>query len=374
MRRFFSWLLTVQGHNDDARRRGYISALISLGMIVTVIGLLPLSARPFASPITLPILSTALLGFLITFLLARNGYGQASALIIIGLILCAILGVTLFDRTVSLSLFFLSLSVLIASLTLPPRYIWLVLIANLISLGVVLSSLPRAIWQDNATVNIAITGAIFLGIITVIAYLGAAGMRGAMDKLQEAYLRIAASTAALEQNNISLEAEVAERTTALQMALAEVQARVAEQARLLEENEQQRLFIREMSVPVIPVSDAVAVVPLIGELDSARLEQFHRQALQAIEQTGIHYLVLDITGVVIVDTFVAQGFMAVVQSAQLLGTQVLLVGIRPEVAQTMVQLGVQLEGVRTFNTLQIALSHVNLSASAKARKLPSLTR
>jgi anti-anti-sigma regulatory factor len=74
-------------------------------------------------------------------------------------------------------------------------------------------------------------------------------------------------------------------------------------------------------------------MPLVGELDDARLRLIQEQALHALEHSSACYLVLDITGVPIIDSQVAQGLLAVVQAGRLLGAEVMLVGIRPEVAQ-----------------------------------------
>ena len=97
-------------------------------------------------------------------------------------------------------------------------------------------------------------------------------------------------------------------------------------------------------------------MPLVGALDTARLRLLQDQALRAIERVRTRTLILDITGVPLVDSQVAQGLMAVVQAARLLGAEVLLVGIRPEVAQAIVGLGVSLPGLRTYTALQSALS------------------
>jgi rsbT co-antagonist protein RsbR len=99
----------------------------------------------------------------------------------------------------------------------------------------------------------------------------------------------------------------------------------------------QRVTIREMSVPVILVSTTTMVMPLIGTLDTARLADLQTQAIRSIERTGTRYLVLDITGVPIVDSQVAKGFLEVVQAARLLGSEAILVGIRLKVAQTRVR-------------------------------------
>jgi rsbT co-antagonist protein RsbR len=163
-----------------------------------------------------------------------------------------------------------------------------------------------------------------------------------------------------ELNSIraSLEQMVAERTSALQTALNEVQARAEEQARLLEEIENQRTTIKELSVPVIPISATTLVMPLVGALDSTRLQQLQEQSLQALERTSARTLVFDITGVPIVDTQVAQGLLMTVRAARLLGAEVALVGVRPEVAQSIVGLGLELRDVSTFSDLQSALERM----------------
>jgi anti-anti-sigma regulatory factor len=153
----------------------------------------------------------------------------------------------------------------------------------------------------------------------------------------------------------SLEQTVNERTMDLQKALADVQQRAEEQARLLEENEHQRTTIKDLAVPVIPISATTLVMPLVGALDSTRLRQLQEQSLQALERTSASKLVIDITGVPVVDTQVAQGLLMTVRAARLLGAHVTLVGIRPEVAQAIVGLGLDLSDVSTFSNLQSAL-------------------
>ena len=142
----------------------------------------------------------------------------------------------------------------------------------------------------------------------------------------------------------------------MQQALRDLEQRAAEQARLLAENEQQRQVIRELSVPVLPVRATTLVMPLIGALDTARLADMQRQALTQLEHTGARELLIDVTGVPVIDTQVAKGVIQLVEAARLMGAHVTLVGIRPEVAQTLVTLGIDLRGIRTFSTLQAALN------------------
>ena len=165
--------------------------------------------------------------------------------------------------------------------------------------------------------------------------------------------------ARLQQTLQGLEERVAERTAALQTALADLKTRTAAQTQLLAALEQERATVRELSVPVIPISAATLIMPLVGSLDTSRLNQLQTQALGALERSSAQTIVLDITGVPVVDTQVAQGLLQVVAAARLLGAQAVLVGIRPEVAQALVGLGVDMRAIRTFGDLQSALAELD---------------
>ena len=359
MRQRIAWLLAVRSQDEDEQRRGSMVVVIALGLIVTSVLLFPLtlqSTSPISGRIVLGASSLIELG---VFFLARSGRVTLGAFTLILVIMVGTVGPMVTNHTVSFSIFYLALSLLIASLTLRPRQIWLVLLGNLLVVAVFVSTLPPAVWADQTSKAMLVGGVIFLGIVGLISFLGASGMARVLRTVRQAQTQLEASAASLAQSNADLEQRIAERTAALQTALLEVQTQAEDQARLLAENEQQRTTIREMSVPVIPVSDTTMIVPLVGALDSGRLAQLCTQVLQAIERTITRYLILDITGVVIVDSQVAQGIILVMEAARLLGTEVILVGIRPEVAQAIVQLGLHLAGVRTFSTLQTALSSIN---------------
>jgi rsbT co-antagonist protein RsbR len=211
-----------------------------------------------------------------------------------------------------------------------------------------LDPLPESLMRVISPVGLALTLGVTLGLLWQFH-----------RRLLENMASLQAAHAGLSAANAGLESQVAERTGALSQALADVEARAAEQARLLQENEQQRSTIYELSVPVLPVSASTYVMPLVGALDSARLGQIQERALHTIAESSARRLVLDVTGVPVVDTQVAQGLIQIVQAAQLLGAQVWLVGIRPEVAQAMVGLGLTLGGIQTFGNLQSALSASN---------------
>lgn len=190
---------------------------------------------------------------------------------------------------------------------------------------------------------------------TLIITIAAVFFRIFGNVLAEALTRALAREHELDELRRGLEQTVGAQTAELRAALSEVEARVAAQAKLLAENSEQREVIREMSVPVLPVSDTTLVMPLIGALDSHRLQEAQEQALSHVGRTRARRLILDITGVPVVDTQVAQGLVHLVQSLRLLGAEAVLVGIRPEVAQTIVGLGLSLETIQTASDIQSVL-------------------
>jgi PAS domain S-box-containing protein len=115
-------------------------------------------------------------------------------------------------------------------------------------------------------------------------------------------------------------------------------------------------LLAELSTPLIPLTQAVVVMPLIGSIDSRRAQQVLDTLLHGITERHARIAILDITGVPIVDTHVAGALIRAAQAAQLLGAQVVLTGIRPEVAQTLVGMGTELRGIVTRSDLQSGIA------------------
>ena len=118
--------------------------------------------------------------------------------------------------------------------------------------------------------------------------------------------------------------------------------------------QQQELL--ELSTPVVKIWDGVVAVPLIGTLDSARTQVVMENLLERIVQTGASVAIIDITGVPTVDTLVAQHLIKTVAAARLMGAECIISGIRPQIAQTIVHLGVVLENVTTKASLADAIA------------------
>lgn len=115
--------------------------------------------------------------------------------------------------------------------------------------------------------------------------------------------------------------------------------------------------ILELSTPVVKIWDQILTLPLIGTLDSARTQVVMENLLQEIVSTSSSVAIIDITGVPVVDTLVAQHLIKTVAAARLMGADCIISGIRPQIAQTMVHLGVVFGDIVTKATLADALRH-----------------
>jgi rsbT co-antagonist protein RsbR len=118
----------------------------------------------------------------------------------------------------------------------------------------------------------------------------------------------------------------------------------------------QELILNELSTPLLTISDKVLVMPLIGAIDSGRAKLVIETLLNGVSQRRASAVILDITGVSVVDTQVANALLQAAQSLRLLGARVILTGIRPEVAQTLVGLGVDMSKIITRSSLQSGIA------------------
>ncbi|HLM74095.1 MAG TPA: STAS domain-containing protein [Polyangiaceae bacterium] len=119
----------------------------------------------------------------------------------------------------------------------------------------------------------------------------------------------------------------------------------------------QQLALQELSTPILDVWDDVLALPIIGTVDSSRSAQIMERLLSEIVAKRSRWVIIDVTGVEIIDTQTASHFLRVAKAVELLGARCLLTGLRPAVAQTLVQLNVDLREVRTLRNLKHGLRH-----------------
>ena len=114
----------------------------------------------------------------------------------------------------------------------------------------------------------------------------------------------------------------------------------------------QKIALQELSAPLIPVLEGITVMPLIGTIDTERAKQIMENLLTGVVHHRSEVVLIDITGVPVVDTMVAHHIIQAAEAVRLVGAKCILCGIRPEIAQTIVNLGINLNEVITKNTLK----------------------
>jgi rsbT co-antagonist protein RsbR len=129
--------------------------------------------------------------------------------------------------------------------------------------------------------------------------------------------------------------------------------------------------IAEISTPVIRVWDGILALPIIGTLDSARTQVVMESLLSQIVETGSSITILDISGVPAVDSLVAQHLIKTVSATRLMGAECIISGVRPEIAQTIVHLGIDLSGIITKASLASALKYAFTSLRLEVKKMPA---
>ncbi len=184
--------------------------------------------------------------------------------------------------------------------------------------------------------------------------------QGQLDYRVQVHSRDELGTLAAAFNTMatSLQARIAAEHQA-QQELNVSNQQLKEHSLSLEEamQEQQRLSetVRKMSLPVLPIAEGIVVMPLVGTIDSNHARELSETLLHGVEQHRARVALIDLTGVALVDTFVTQTLVEAILATRLLGAQALVVGIRPELAQMLLEIGVDLSNIETSATLQSGL-------------------
>ena len=137
------------------------------------------------------------------------------------------------------------------------------------------------------------------------------------------------------------------------LALLTTDAYLAAREELISRQQQELL---ELSTPVVKLWEGILALPIIGTLDSARTQVVMENLLQTVVATNSKYAIIDITGVPTVDTLVAQHLLKTITAARLMGAECIISGVRPQIAQTIVHLGINLEDVTTRARLSDAFA------------------
>jgi rsbT co-antagonist protein RsbR len=354
---FIQTLLTIHG-DPDIQRRGRTVVTVALSLTVFIVAALPIIVvRP--EPLQ-SMLAVAVGSAIITtsVMLARRGQVELAGWILVVASAVTVILPTIMRRDITSSIFYLIIPLLIAGVVLRPWQVWLALLLAYGLLATSAVTLPAELLMNTEGSVLYSNAVLIFLVVALISFVSARNVRAAFTALAEAQQLAQQAAQRLEEANSGLEGQVATRTAELRSILTEMEQRAEERQCLIEEIAQQALTIREMSIPILPVTHNTLVMPLIGALDSKRLADIQSQALGAVERYRARTLLLDVTGVPIIDTHVARALLTTIQATRLLGTETKLIGVRPEVAQSIVSLGIDLHDVKTAADLERALRTV----------------
>lgn len=162
-------------------------------------------------------------------------------------------------------------------------------------------------------------------------------------------------------------AGLADQRATIERQRALLDTRERELAAMQAKIERQAEAIRELAVPVIEVEDGIVALPVIGTIDAVRAQEIMQTLLQHVVATRSRHVILDLTGVAVVDTRTADYIAKVVGAVELVGARCVVSGLNPLIAQTLVDLGVELGAIKTFRNLKESLRD-SLRAVAQARR------
>lgn len=351
-------LLNVRHPDEEVRQRGRNIIIIALGLLsinlaLVILLLFNLSqvTRLFATSVVSVIL------YVFVIFITLRGFVELAGWLTVVIALVGTL-TALFVTPNGSTIIFLAVPLVLAATILSLRSLILVFLltaCSLVGIAFFLEPIPLNLTARDFLIPVSV----LCGFLSIISFVQSAGNEALHRRLQAALQQAKQTADQLRLLNDELDRRVDAQTEALQEALSELEERTLQQDRLLAEVIAQRDVIRNLSVPVLPAGTDLLAIPLVGTIDQERLATIQQQALTAVEQRRARWLILDVTGVPFIDTGVAGGLIQLVQSVRLLGADVALVGVRPEVAQTMVSLGIELPITHVYSDLAGAMEDLH---------------
>jgi anti-anti-sigma regulatory factor len=269
------------------------------------------------------------------FLLCQRGLVRAGSILAVGLLLAIPIFYLTIEGTRTTSILFFAGGVVFADLLIGGQ-------SSLIVAAIgTLAYLGFGIAFENGYLEVTSISPFLNNLVSVIAInfslalVAGSFTRGMLYAMVQARDREAALRAANAEK---------------ERLLAELHTREEAQRQLLE-------TVRELGSPIIPLAEGIIAMPLIGVVDSERMQLIRRDLLRGVSENRAHTVLVDITGVPIVDAAVASALVQAMIGVQLLGAEPVLTGIRSEVAQTIVELGLDLSSIVAWATLQEGLAY-----------------
>lgn len=351
----WNWLLAIPHPDPEVQRRGQNLIIVGLGLAAMSVLSIPLV---LIQPDPLPQLIANLigLGLLIGVLgIARFGLIDQAASAMIALLVISSAIIPFGTGQIGLVPIFALVAVITATVIGQEHHVVFAVVFGIAGMAGQWFGVSGRPQVAPSAGEIVIVGILLSLVFGLIGGIGTRSVRRAIELAQQAQSQAENLAHQLSQANQALELRVAERTAALQAALAESEQRQAALTAALQENERQRREIQALSVPILAVRHDMLVMPLIGALDGERLSLAQQRALNAIEQQRTRFLLVDVTGVPFIDQTAADGLIVLARSVRLLGARLYLIGVSPDVAQTMIGLGIELQEIGVARDLRDAI-------------------
>ena len=361
--KFIHWFKNIPFTQPLLRRQALLLQAWILMLLLAVIPAIPISLVGGGTGIgpLLRVLSALLcgIGLLISFVALRRGYLQASivgvmvSLSIIQTLSLIVLGL----EAGAIVLLVAMISFVLTGLLSSRRIMLMTFLLNVgcLALIVVLESQNPPLAGFDPPVDTAMWGWVILIDFVLIG----AVIMFFLDRFAQAFRENLVLAQQREQQLDQLQQQqatiIAERTHDLEAALKESRHQQQNLQATLEALELSQATVQSLTAPLIPILPGVVVVPLTGQLDAQRIAELTDQLLEMVATQHSQYVIIDVTGLSVIDEVVAGGIHALAAGLNLMGTGILLVGIRPEVAQTMVSLGLDTYRWRTYANLQAAV-------------------
>ncbi|MDY7041761.1 MAG: STAS domain-containing protein, partial [Chloroflexota bacterium] len=336
MQRISSWLRPVED-DPEVARQGYLLNLVLLGLAVP--SLLFGIASTISWALGLSSFIGSLIGFgmqpfyLLAYRLGRRGRKRVAAYIPVIALFLAMVATSALSGVGHSTIIGYTLAVLAAGILINAAtamlFVLLSTVAYLaVGLAQVAGRLPSALLATDTLVVDSVAMVVGLAALVGFEWFSNRALTRLLHQSQESEQLAQEYAAELEESRALLERRVEERTRELSEFSERLQAAHEEQRHLWE-------TMRDMSIPVIPVLNDVIVVPLVGVVDTERAELFMSALLDGLERQKARVAIIDITGVPMVDTMVASYLVQAAQSTRLLGAHAILVGVTPDVAETI---------------------------------------
>lgn len=301
---------------------------------------------------------------LIVIWLAHRAQVGLGGSLMLGSIVLLVSLIMLLNQYVHDAPFYMVIPVVFAGTFFSPRQV--ILVAVLTMLVIVPTTffvLETSPYIQELERGIASNATVLAVLFALISYMTSSSIYHFLHHAQESKQEATSLAASLERMNTELEHQVAQRTTALEDTLKQQQLQAQELQTALDQQKVLSETIMTLSLPLLPVRHDVLVVPVIGNIDAPRADHLRHSVLGEVERSHTRAIILDITGVAIVDRFLAETIVGLARAAKLLGAHTVLVGIRPEVAQTIVSLGADLHLLKSAATLQEGLEMISEQGS-----------